>query len=387
VREDWISKYLRYASITEAPKKFHFWTAVSVLSGTVRNHIWFDQIRFKWTPSFYIILVAKPGIAQKSTTVDIGYRLLGQVPGIHIGPDSITWQRLVSLFSELQESQEFNGELKMTSQLSIGSSELGVMLDVQDNSMLALLVTLWDGRERFEKQTKMNGNEIIENPWLSMIACTTEQWIKSNVSKAMMNGGFISRCIFTYADRKEKLIPLLDEVSFENDEVLAKELVKDLEHIAMNVKGQMKLTDEARKWMHKWYENIWKDEENSLDNQSARLQAHLVKLAMILSISRSDDLTITEDDFKLADIMIKESRQDAEIVLKNAGTSEDSQNVDMFCAFVKAHPDCTFEEAYRFIQPHFIDMKNFSGILLGLVESKRIMIKNENGKRKLRYIE
>mgnify|MGYP001584454575 FL=1 len=68
---DWIQTYIRYTSGTESPRIMHFWSAVSAMAGALRRKVWFDQIRFKWYCSFYIVFVADPGIATKSTTADL----------------------------------------------------------------------------------------------------------------------------------------------------------------------------------------------------------------------------------------------------------------------------------------------------------------------------
>ena len=61
-RKDWISRYLQYASVTEAPKRMHFWAAVGAVAGCLRRRVWLDQKRFSWYPSFYIVFVAPPGV-------------------------------------------------------------------------------------------------------------------------------------------------------------------------------------------------------------------------------------------------------------------------------------------------------------------------------------
>ena len=100
---NWIDAYLDYSKHSEAPKNFHLWTAVSVIAGALRRHVWLDMKYFQWTPNMYIIFVAPPGIVSKSTTANIGMDLLRQVEGVKFGPDAVTWQALVH---ELQESKE-----------------------------------------------------------------------------------------------------------------------------------------------------------------------------------------------------------------------------------------------------------------------------------------
>ena len=68
-----------------------------------------DMAIFKWTPNFYILLVAPPGIVSKSTTVDIGMDILAQVTGVKFGPDVVTWQSLIKSLAESGEAFEHGG--------------------------------------------------------------------------------------------------------------------------------------------------------------------------------------------------------------------------------------------------------------------------------------
>ena len=73
---DWITAYLKYASVTEAPRRMHFWAGVGAVAGCLRRRVWLDMKRFQWFPSFYIIYVGPPGVVTKSTTIDIATDLI-----------------------------------------------------------------------------------------------------------------------------------------------------------------------------------------------------------------------------------------------------------------------------------------------------------------------
>src|SRR5437867_2527471 len=175
--DNWLTQYVAYASCTEAPKITHFWAGVSAIAGALRRRAWFDQIKFRWYPGFFIIFVGPPGVITKSTTADGSMDLLREVPGIHFGPDSVTWQSLVTSFAASAESFEYEGSWYPMSAITLLASEFGNLIDFQDSAMVNLFITLWDGRNRYEKQTKVSGNDMVEAPWINLLACTTPQWI------------------------------------------------------------------------------------------------------------------------------------------------------------------------------------------------------------------
>lgn len=375
---DWLTAYLEYASVTEAPRRMHFWAGVGAVAGALRRRVWIDMKRFQWFPSFYIIYVGPPGVVTKSTTIDIAIDLLKQVPGIKFGPNAVTWQALVTAFANASEAFEYQGVWHPMSPLTLAASELGSLLNLQDRDMINLLIELWDGKKSYEKVTKMSGNDIIEAPWINLQAGTTPHWIADNMPQAMIGGGLSSRCIFVYGNTKEKYIAYVDEHVGDSDAALREKLIQDLEKISL-LMGAFRISPDARKWGRAWYESFWKDALSRMDDQmlegyAARKQTHLHKLAMVLSASRGDSLEISIDDLQLANVMLLDIEQDMHKVFSRIGRTEDSMQAERFIDFVKRKGTISYEEAYRMIHIYFPDFRDFEGILDGAVRSGQVQL-------------
>lgn len=375
---DWIPAYLKYASVTEAPKRMHFWAAVGTVAGCLRRRVWIDMKRFCWYPSFYIIYVGPPGIVAKSTTIDIACDLLRAVPGIKFGPNAITWQALVTAFAAASESFEYNAEWHPMSPLTLVASELGSLLNLQDKDMINLLIELWDGKKTYEKITKMSGNDIIEAPWINLQAGTTPHWIADNMPQAMIGGGLSSRCIFVYGDQKSQYIAYVDEMVGSGDAKLRADLIQDLEQIAM-LTGPFIIDAGARAWGKVWYEKFWRDASSRMDDQmlegyAARKQTHLHKIAMVLSASRSDKLIISVDDLQLANKMLEDLETDMHRVFSRIGRSEDSMQAERFIDFIRRKRLIAYAEAYKMIHIYFPDFRDFEGILHGAINSGQVVL-------------
>jgi len=376
--KDWIPAYLEYASVTEAPRRMHFWAAVGTIAGALRRRVWIDMKRFQWYPSFYIIYVGPPGIVAKSTTIDIAMDLLRQVPGIKFGPNAITWQALVSAFAAASESFEYRSEWHPMSPLTLAASELGSLLNLQDRDMVNLLIELWDGKKTYEKITKMSGNDIVEAPWINLQAGTTPHWVADNMPQAMIGGGLSSRCIFVFADAKEKYIAYVDEMVGKGDDRLRSQLIQDLEQIAMLV-GPYVIDSSARTWGRAWYERFWRDAASRMDDQmlegyAARKQTHLHKTAMVLSASRGESLTITKEDLELANLMLEDLESDMHRVFSRIGRTEDSMQAERFIEFVRRKGSIPYADAYRMIHIYFPDFRDFEGILAGAINSGQLRV-------------
>jgi len=387
---DWIDAYLRYASVTEAPRRMHYWSAVGTVAGCLRRRVWLDQKRFSWYPSFYIIFVAPPGVVAKSTTIDISTDLLKQVPGIKFGPNAITWQALVSAFAAASEAFEYQGEWHPMSPLTLVASELGSLLNLQDKDMVNLLIELWDGKRSYEKITKMSGNDTVEAPWVNLQAGTTPHWIADNMPQAMIGGGLSSRCIFVYADKKEKYVAYVDEQVNSGDDELRVKLIHDLEQISM-MTGPFSMTANARAWGASWYENFWGDAVSRMDDQmaqgyAARKQTHMHKTAMVISASRSSDRIITVEDLQLANNMLLDLEADMPKVFSRIGRTEDSMQAERFIEYVIRKGSVSYEEAYRMIHLYFPDHRDFEGILTGAIRSGQIELVSTSQGMKLQPV-
>jgi hypothetical protein len=375
---DWITAYLTYASVTEAPKRMHFWAAVGAVAGALRRRVWLDMKRFQWYPSFYIIYVGPPGVVTKSTTIDIAMELLRQVPGIKFGPNAVTWQALVTAFAAASEAFEYEGVWHPMSPLTLAASELGSLLNLQDRDMINLLIELWDGKKSYEKVTKMSGNDTIEAPWINLQAGTTPHWIADNMPQAMIGGGLSSRCIFVYGATKEKYIAYVDEHVGDADKDLRLALIHDLEIISM-LCGEFKIAPDARDWGKAWYEAFWKDialrmDDQMLEGYAARKQTHLHKVAMILSASRGSSLCITLEDLQLANVMLLDIEKDMHKVFSRIGRTEDSMQAERFIEFIQRKGTISYTDAYKMIHIYFPDFRDFEGILDGAVRSGQVQI-------------
>lgn len=332
---DWISSYMNYSSSSESPENFHFWTAISVLGGALRRRVWIDQGYFQWTPNFYIVFVAPPGIVSKSTTASIGMRLLKQLPDIQFGPDAVTWQALTqSLASSTEEIPDGKGNYLPMSCITIVSSEFGTFLNPNDREMVDVLVSLWDGQLGvWEKTTKTQGSDTIVNPWINLIACTTPSWIAGNFPEYMVGGGFTSRCVFVYGDEKRRLVAYPGKEVPKDFSKMADDLVHDLEIIS-TLTGEYQLDAAAEELGEKWYADHYENpnptlNDPKLEGYKARKQTHIHKLAMVLAASQRDELIITANDLQRAIDIVTDLENQMPQVFRLIGRSGEARYAEM----------------------------------------------------------
>lgn len=356
----------------------HFFAGVCAVAGALRRHVWIDQVYYKWFPNQYIVLVAPPGIVSKSTTTAIAMNLLRKVPGVKFGPDVVSWPALVKDFAESIEGFTVNGVTHIQCALTLEASEFGNLLDPQDRGFIDLLVHLWDGSDKpFRKLTKSAGNDTIENPYINLIACTTPAWIAGNFPEYVIGGGFTSRCLFIYADKKEKLVPYPSTTVPPGLSSMREKLIEDLVHIS-TLTGPYTLTAGAMDWGVQWYDrhNARKDKmtaDDRLGGYLARKQTHLHKIAMILAASKRDALLIEESDLCEAELMIDTLELDMPKVFAKIGLTDEAIQAERFIQFIEcAEGFVDYMVAYQYIYSHFPKMRDFEDIVEGAIASGRI---------------
>jgi len=382
--DDWLKAFIDYASYGEAPLKTLFWTGVSTIAGALRRRVWIDQKYFQWVPNFYIVIVAPPGVISKSTTASIGMNILRDVPGIKFGPNVVTWQALVQSMAGAMELalDESTGEYLPMSCITISSSEFGNLLNPADKQMVDILVDLWDGQVgSFEKQTKSSGNDLIQNPWINIIACTTPAWIAGNFPEYMIGGGFTSRCIFVFADEKRQLVPYPKNsipASFKEDQ---QKLLHDLEKISLMC-GEYELSDSALVWGKDWYDKHWSSRPQHLNNSQfggyiARKQTHVHKLAMIIAASRSSTLVVDKEHLEFSDLMITALEQDMPKVFERIGQNETTRGTSELVEFVRQNPGITQTKLFQLLF-RTMSYQDFTIALKSATQAQHISIQ-QNG--------
>lgn len=341
--KNWIKTYMTYTSAMEAPDHFHFWTAVSTIAGALRRQVWIDMGHFQWYPNFYIIFVAPPGIVSKSTTMSIGMDLLRKIKEVKFGPDAVTWQALTMSLAASRIDFPHDGAFVPMSAITIFSSEFGTFLNPHDREMIDVLVDLWDNRTgAWEKHTKGSGNDIIVNPWINIAACTTPAWIAGNIPEYMIGGGFTSRCVFVFAEKKRRLVAYpFKDMSLVEMKALRLALTDDLIEIA-KMKGKFLLPDETIELGEKWYQDHYENINKSLNNAQfagylARKQTQIHKLAMVLSAADDNEMVITPTHLDMAIQIITSLEADMPKVFSSMGAQGDARHTTAVLDIVRSY--------------------------------------------------
>lgn len=379
---DWIKEYMDYTAHLESPTKFHFWTAVSTIAGALRRQVWIPQFNYDWTPNFYIILVGPPGVAAKSTSISVGRRLLDQVPGVTIGPSSLSWQSLVDAFNDATYgiTDPSTGESYGISPLTCNISELGTFLKTNDRDFVQFLTDIWDSPLNWKRRLRAEGEINIPAPWLNVIGATTPSWLADNYPERLIKEGLTSRIVFAYGDKKRHHQAYLDDaVDVKKLKAQQLKLADDLCQMAQLI-GPMELAPDARAWGVKWYEDLWTNRPLNLtsdrfDGYIARKQTMIHKLAIVLQLATGDNMVVSLENLQKAEQIITAQEDDMQIIFESLGVVPQRVHMLLVLQTIKIAPDKTISrrEAWQILNTR-MRLTDFNAALEACKEAGYISI-------------
>lgn len=297
--EDWLLSYGKLTDKQESPAMFHFYCAFFALSAALGRKVWLNRGFYKLYPNLYVVLVAGSGRCRKSAAIGITERLL--IEGIDEIP--LIAQKITpeALLKSLSETCELTGR----SEAVVIAEELGVFLgsDINNLPLIQLLTKLYNCENKMTYQTLGRGKEVCENSHCCLLGGTTPEWMRTSLPKTAIEGGFTGRFLFVYqSEPKAKIF----EPYF--DAELWQSLSIDLGTISQ-LEGEISFTEDAKTFAKNWYESGMDETELDdvkMDGYMSRKHDTVLKLSMLLSVSRDNEMKILKKDVISAIALIKE---------------------------------------------------------------------------------
>lgn len=318
---------------TEAPDRFINWSAFSVIGAAMKNKFFYQEGIFTIYPNQYIVLVAPPGIG-KGTAVNFTWNLIRQTqpnPIVNMISDRVTAPKILDRIADgwnhaftVVGQQVTQGAKDHTA--VIFSTELSILIGASD-MMLDFLCEGWD-RNEYDYDTKHSGSAFIKNMCTSLIACTVPDFIR-NIDRnrdLTIKGGFTSRCLFIFEDKIARHLPFPPPLQSNSSSLALLDALKnDLQEIAQLPGGEFKCDTAARIVFENYINSIRATATEDLEATAhfkSRIKAHVLKLAMVISISRHDTLVIQRIDMDNAIAAINVCLKTLEKVFRGSGDSD-----------------------------------------------------------------
>jgi hypothetical protein len=293
--DNWLLSYLELVADTEPPSRFHLWTAITIIGAMLGRKCEVKLGPETFFPNLYTILVGPPGV-RKGTAIKYGQSILKEIQKGTSAPDVVTKEQLIAEFELVQDSINIDGEMIVHSSMFVIAPELVNFIKENDYERLGYLCDLYDGRDEFIYKTKTSTNCHVVNPGLWILGATTPDWIELAMKQLGIGGGMTSRIICVYASVKGNHISVTRMKPF--DPVLRSKLITDLAEIR-RLAGKFTFSHEADDVYTDWYTKTYKEtgiDDDRFASYWERLPSMIVKVSMIVSASRRDDMLVTPVD-------------------------------------------------------------------------------------------
>ena len=326
-----IDGFSEYTEGLPSPSLFRKWAGIAIVAGALERKVWLTTRMGNLYPNLYTIFVAPPGVGKTVLTSRIWSMWQG-LKSHHVASSSVTKASLIDELNEARRDLVRPEGVDSFNSLLVASNELGVLIPGYENDFMNTLTDLYDGHPFGERRRTREINIKMEKPQLNFVAATTPSYLNNVMPEGAWDQGFISRVLLIYSG-ETTLRPLFEENN------VNQKLYKDLEHdldIIGKLYGPCVFDDAPAKLITDWHMagGPPAPDHPRLLHYNIRRTAHLLKLCVIASVSRSDELRVTEADFVTAFdwlVEVETFMPDIFKAMKSGGDSKAIESTWHFC--------------------------------------------------------
>ena len=374
---------------TDIPDTFIIWSALSLVGAALKNNVYFQIGTYTLYPNMFIVLVGPPGVGKGASMNILEQMITDTKPNqvVNTLSDRITAERIIERISDgwstapqLKNMQLVLG--KNDHNCLLFSSEIRVLLGASD-WMLEFLEEAWS-KTTYEYQTKNKGNVAIDNMCCSLLAASVPDFLRNVNREAHMviTGGFSSRCLFIYAENPSKDLPFPEPLKKNlKSKALYDNLVLDLQEIG-TLRGEFVIDTGARLRFEAFLRlnraASSKDDSEAVANFRARIKAHILKLAMIFSVSRDNSLHISDMDMVNAIAEIQKILVSLTKLFRGAGEGMDAAVTARVQDFIEKYGRVSKKEIFKALHRHLNSPEALDRILYVLETIGYCTVVNSN---------
>jgi len=385
---DWIQGFLAYCDYNkEPPPLFKIWTAISTIAAVLQRKVYLPWERNIY-PNMYIVLIGPPG-CRKGTAMYPAEQILNDFGMIKLASEATTSENLIR---ELKNSGTMHvdpatQDTFFHASLTIHSAELAVFLGYRNSVLMSDLCDWYDCRDRWRYRTKTQGEDDVVGVFVNLLGATTPELLQNTMSVDAIGSGLPSRIVFVYENARGRRCP--DAFITDKERTIKDMLVRDLDQI-FQLCGTFKVSQEYLDAYTEYYLKEGAEANSVQDDRFSgyceRRATHLRKLSMILNAARTNDMTITKQDFLAAHELL--IRTEKKMPLTFAGTGRNSQAdiLNKAVMFIGGAGEMTQQELMRLMYRD-VDFRTFEALIIHLKQLGIVSaVTDAKGTTLLKYI-
>jgi hypothetical protein len=283
-------------------------------------------------PNLYVFLVGQPGMGKSRSIMAASNLVREALPDIYFGATSMTRASLSDYMNEAKRilpkipppAVEYNS-------LVCIADEFSAFMHEYDSALVASLVEFYDVNPYSEGRRVSNIRIVIPRPQLNLLTGSTPSNLIHTLKDYVWDQGLMSRVIMIHSNERP-IIDVFNEPARERPQ----SMINDLKTI-FTLEGQFSATEDFGKAMHAWKTEgfLPVPDHPKLAHYSSRRFAHLLKLAMIASVDRSNELIVRVDDFVKAKEWLIQAEITMPAIFREGSVVPDSKIMDEIAYFVR----------------------------------------------------
>ena len=380
LKESWIDIYRKYVGNQESPPQYHFWVGMTVISAALRRHVWIDRGAYQVYPNLYVLLVAESASCRKSVAMKLGLELLRPLKDIKVIHERCTVEGLLDIMNKVYVSPK-TGKIIEEGSVVIHADELSNLFGQSSytKDLLSFLTAAYTSSAQLEFLTRNRGDVIVKAPCPVIISGTTPEQMGEIFPMIALSSGFLGR-IITVLGRHGKREPkpkILKE--------LISPLVEDLYEISQ-LEGEMVLEDDCEEMYDKWYKAFTDSPSPESAPFFERKHDHVLKAAMLLSVSESNSMVITKSHLAQAIEVIDLIELQIPRAIELVGATVESQLLDLVRRIIKRNPEgIKHSILLRKVQRRIRNAEELNDVITRLREDGSINATSRKGSTALYY--
>lgn len=292
-----VDEVLYYTKYSESPRKYYFWSALAAIAAVMKSNVYLDKFYYKLYPNIYVLLVGRSGL-RKGPPVNLAKALVTAVDNTRIFSGRLTIEGVIASLSKAI-TKPGGGPPMTDAACALFASEFASFI-VSSPDALTILTDLYDGHYNptWDYTLRNSPVEKLKAPCVTLFGASNEVHIKDSIPNNAIGGGFLARTYIIFADKKSGINSLTTKPE---DTIPLDVLVQHLKDIS-KLKGEFSWSPGGKTLYDDWYQKFCELETSQEDTTGTmeRIHDHILKTAMLLSLSRKTDLRIELPDIEEA---------------------------------------------------------------------------------------
>jgi hypothetical protein len=310
--------------------------------------------------------------------MSIAKDIIRDIGNIPYSAECITKQAICKEMAEecVATYMDKKGEIITYTPYAIFATELSHFLGMGTaKEMIDFLTTIYD--ERFyTTKTKNKGNDIMVGPYITILGCTTPDWIRGWMREDVITGGFSRRALFVYYNGHRERIPVPEVTP---DMLAARNRCVAWGKKLAQVHGYFEITPEAMEFYKDWYCKLVIPQDFTGGYYESK-HVQMLKAAMLIALSESVDLVLKLEHIQLALAQLEFVEANMRKVFEGVGRNELNSIASKILETLEAVGGSMPEKQLNLMMYREANAEELAKVMFHLRNTERVLLLQETVK-------